>query len=207
VTPNEPVLRSHREDGEPRPKGRGQDDMPKRHPVVSPGGFARRSTMTDPEDQATSPLSASPLQAAAAFPGWSVGQLDNHRGTRCVHGCTVGAAASTITDSRCRPESPRRLDLDGRSAAATPAGPKPRSTCAVRHPANRVNSGRRAGGVAWFVATCRPGLSGRSVSGEVPGGSLFLWLPVSLFERGSFMACGLAGRRGEAWLIRGLPCS
>ena len=57
------------------------------------------------------------------------------------------------------------------------------------------------------AATCCPGLSGRSVSGEVPGGSLSSRLPVSIFERGSFMACGLAGRRGEAWLKRGLPCS
>ena len=42
---------------------------------------------------------------------------------------------------------------------------------------------------------------------QVSGGTLSSWLPVSFFERGSFMVCGLAGRRGEAWLKRGLPSS
>jgi hypothetical protein len=40
-------------------------------------------------------------------------------------------------------------------------------------------------------------------SGVVPGGTLFLRLPAD-GERGSSMACGLAGCRGEAWLKRGL---
>ena len=40
-------------------------------------------------------------------------------------------------------------------------------------------------------------------SGVVPGGTLFLRLP-AVGERGSSMACGLAGHRGEAWLKRGL---
>jgi hypothetical protein len=33
-----------------------------------------------------------------------------------------------------------------------------------------------------------------------------LRLPVSIFERGSFMACGLAGRCGEAWLKSASVC-
>jgi hypothetical protein len=41
-------------------------------------------------------------------------------------------------------------------------------------------------------------------SGEVPGRALSLRLPVSVGERGSFMACALAGCRGEAWLKKGL---
>jgi hypothetical protein len=44
-------------------------------------------------------------------------------------------------------------------------------------------------------------------SGEVPGWTLSLRLPVSLVERGSFMGCVLAGCRGEAWLKKGLPSS
>jgi hypothetical protein len=43
-------------------------------------------------------------------------------------------------------------------------------------------------------------------SGVVPGGTLSSRLPAG-GERGSFMACGLAGHRGEAWLKRGLLCS
>ena len=44
-------------------------------------------------------------------------------------------------------------------------------------------------------------------SGEVPGWALSLRLPVSVGERGSFMACVLAGCRGEAWLKKGLLSS
>ena len=44
-------------------------------------------------------------------------------------------------------------------------------------------------------------------SGEVPGRALSLRLPVSVGERGSFMACALAGCRGEAWLKKGLLSS
>ena len=40
-------------------------------------------------------------------------------------------------------------------------------------------------------------------SGVVAGGTLFLRL-LAPGERGSSMACGLAGHRGEAWLKRGL---
>src|SRR6266566_9400048 len=40
-------------------------------------------------------------------------------------------------------------------------------------------------------------------SGVVLGGTLSLRLPAG-GERGSSMACGLAGHRGEAWLKRGL---
>jgi len=43
-------------------------------------------------------------------------------------------------------------------------------------------------------------------SGEVPGRALFLRLP-AVVGRGSFMACALAGRRGEAWLKKGLLSS
>jgi hypothetical protein len=41
-------------------------------------------------------------------------------------------------------------------------------------------------------------------SGEVPGRALSLRLPVSVIRRGSFMACVLAGCRGEAWLKKGV---
>jgi hypothetical protein len=41
-------------------------------------------------------------------------------------------------------------------------------------------------------------------SGEVPGRTLSLRLPARLAGRGSFMACVLAGCRGEAWLKKGL---
>lgn len=41
----------------------------------------------------------------------------------------------------------------------------------------------------------------------VPGWTLFLRLPVSGLEGGSFMGCVLAGCRGEAWLKKGLPRS
>jgi hypothetical protein len=44
-------------------------------------------------------------------------------------------------------------------------------------------------------------------SGEVPGRTLSLRLPARLAERGSFMACVLAGCRGEAWLKKGLLSS
>jgi transposase len=44
-------------------------------------------------------------------------------------------------------------------------------------------------------------------SGEVPGWTLFSRLPVLLVERGSFMGCVLAGRRGGAWLKKGLLSS
>jgi hypothetical protein len=44
-------------------------------------------------------------------------------------------------------------------------------------------------------------------SGEVPGRALSSRLPVSVGERGSFMACALAGCRGEAWLKKGLLSS
>jgi hypothetical protein len=44
-------------------------------------------------------------------------------------------------------------------------------------------------------------------SGEVPGRALSSRLPVSVGERGSFMACDLAGCRGEAWLKKGLLSS
>jgi len=44
-------------------------------------------------------------------------------------------------------------------------------------------------------------------SGEAPGWTLLLRLLVSLVERGSFMACVLAGCRGEAWLKKGLLSS
>jgi hypothetical protein len=44
-------------------------------------------------------------------------------------------------------------------------------------------------------------------SGEVPGRALSLRLPAWSRWRGSFMACALAGCRGEAWLKKGLPSS
>ena len=44
-------------------------------------------------------------------------------------------------------------------------------------------------------------------SGEVPGRTLFSRLPVLVVRRGSFMGCGLAGCRGEAWLKKGLLSS
>ena len=44
-------------------------------------------------------------------------------------------------------------------------------------------------------------------SGEVPGRTLSSRLPARLAERGSFMACVLAGHRGEAWLKKGLLSS
>jgi len=44
-------------------------------------------------------------------------------------------------------------------------------------------------------------------SGEVPGQALSLRLPARGAGRGSFMACDLAGFRGEAWLKKGLPSS
>ena len=44
-------------------------------------------------------------------------------------------------------------------------------------------------------------------SGEVPGRTLSSRLPVRLAERGSFMACVLAGCRGEVWLKKGLLSS
>lgn len=44
-------------------------------------------------------------------------------------------------------------------------------------------------------------------SGVVPGWTLFLRLPVSGLEGGSFMGCVLAGCRGEAWLKKGLLSS
>jgi hypothetical protein len=43
-------------------------------------------------------------------------------------------------------------------------------------------------------------------SGEVPGRALFLAAArLALLGRGSFLACALAGCRGEAWLKKGLP--
>ncbi len=44
-------------------------------------------------------------------------------------------------------------------------------------------------------------------SGEVPGGALSLRLLACRLGRGSFMACGLARCRGEAWLKKGLLSS
>ena len=44
-------------------------------------------------------------------------------------------------------------------------------------------------------------------SGEVPGWALSLRLPAWVAGRGSFMACVLAGCRGEAWLKKGLLSS
>jgi hypothetical protein len=44
-------------------------------------------------------------------------------------------------------------------------------------------------------------------SGEVLGWALSLRLPAWVVERGSFMACALAGCRGKAWLKKGLPSS
>ncbi len=44
-------------------------------------------------------------------------------------------------------------------------------------------------------------------SGEVPGRVLSLRLPARLAGCGSFMACVLAGLRGEAWLEKGLLSS
>jgi len=43
--------------------------------------------------------------------------------------------------------------------------------------------------------------------GEVPGRALFLAAARLGHERGSFLACALAGCRGEAWLKKGLPSS
>jgi hypothetical protein len=43
-------------------------------------------------------------------------------------------------------------------------------------------------------------------SSEVPGPTLSLRLPTQV-GCGSFMACGPAGRRGEAWLKKGLLSS
>jgi hypothetical protein len=43
-------------------------------------------------------------------------------------------------------------------------------------------------------------------SGEVPGRALSLAAArLALLGRGSFLACALAGFRGEAWLKKGLP--
>ena len=44
-------------------------------------------------------------------------------------------------------------------------------------------------------------------SGEVPGRMLSSRLPARMVRRGSFMACVLAGHRGEAWLKKGLLSS
>ena len=44
-------------------------------------------------------------------------------------------------------------------------------------------------------------------SGDVLGWALSLRLPAWVAGRGSFMACALAGCRGEAWLKKGLPSS
>jgi hypothetical protein len=44
-------------------------------------------------------------------------------------------------------------------------------------------------------------------SGEVLGWALSLRLPAWVVGCGSFMACALAGCRGEAWLKKGLPSS
>jgi hypothetical protein len=44
-------------------------------------------------------------------------------------------------------------------------------------------------------------------SGEVPGRSALIAAAHRVARCGSFMACGLAGRRGEAWLKKGLLSS
>ena len=66
----------------------------------------------------------------------------------------------------------------------------------MRH---RHASGRSTRGYLLPTKVTRAG-PGSSV---VLGGTLILRLPVP-GERGSSMACGLAGHRGEAWLKRGL---
>ena len=48
-------------------------------------------------------------------------------------------------------------------------------------------------------------LAGQS-AGRCPVGRSLLRLPI-LIGCGSFMACGPAGHRGEAWLDKGLLCS